>query len=374
MKLHLALIVTLALALVGGLQLAPRNEIDAAASEWRSAGSLLQARAYTAAVPLQSGKILILDGLDGVRGVMSDGAELFDPRSGRVEAILGRPSRIHATTTTLQDGRILVVGGTDRSSGVWQDQANVEIFDPRAQEWRAASALRVARGDHGATLLSDGRVLIAGGHRGIVFLDSVEIYDPRTNAWTDAARLPKPRAQFTIATLLDGRVLVAGGFEAGLPSRTSVLYDPRTNEWSDGPELSVERALHADVLLPNGDVLLVGGQRAAAGTAERYDFKRNAFVYAGSLSSPRMLPFAVALRDGRIITGGGLPRPAQILDHFAPSDTTEVYDPAANTWSPGPKLVEPIAFAGVVVDRDGAWLFGGAAENEEPRSVIQRFR
>ena len=374
MKDRLALIAAVALALASGIQIVPPNEADAAAAEWRDAGSLLAPRAYGDAVPLRDGKILVLDGLDGSDDVVSSGAEIFDPRTGRAQPVSGRGSRIHSTITTLQDGRILVAGGSDRVGNAWRDEADVEIFDPRTRSWSEAKPLLTSRADHGAALLSDGRVLVAGGHRGVVFLDGVEIFDPARNTWTVVARLPKSRSQFSIATLLDGRVLVAGGFEDGQPSKTSVIYDPRTDIWSDGPELSVERALHATVALPNGDVLLVGGQRAAAGTAERYDFKRNAFVYAGTLSSPRMLPFAFALRDGRIVAGGGLPRPAQILDHFAPTATTEIYDRVANTWVPGPTLLEPIAFAGIVVDRDGAWLFGGAAEDEQPSARIQRFR
>ncbi|WP_197422762.1 kelch repeat-containing protein [Burkholderia sp. ABCPW 14] len=66
-----------------------------------------------------------------------------------------------------------------------------------------------ARSAHTATLLTNGKVLVAGG-RG-ASLSSAEVYDPANNAWTDIASLNQGRAVYAATLLPDGRVLVEGG-------------------------------------------------------------------------------------------------------------------------------------------------------------------
>jgi hypothetical protein len=85
--------------------------------------------------------------------------------------------------------------------------------------------MNVARGGHTATLLPDGKVLVAGGVAvgGQVF--TAELYDPGSGTWTLTA--PLGVAVAATATLLpDGRVLVAGGGSGGSGSTSAELYDP----------------------------------------------------------------------------------------------------------------------------------------------------
>ena len=371
MRVGLAVLVAASLLLADQ----PPSLPAAPSGQWREAGALNSPRSYGMAIPLRDGRVLLLDGL---RALESDDVvakdELFDPRSGRSTPVVGRSApRIHATATVLKDGSVLVVGGARRMGTGWRDEQIVELFDPRTGRWRERHQLLLPRSDHGAALLPDGRVLVAGGHIGVLLLDSVAIYDPQLDMWVDGPSLPAPRKLFSIASLPDGRVLIAGGIESGVVSRSSVLYDAAANAWTPGPELAIPRALNATVQEANGDVFLIGGQDAAAGSAERYDFKRNAFTYAGSLVRPRMVPFGFALSSGQLVVAGGLPRPAQVLDHFAPVDTTELYDAQENTWVAGPRLLTPIAFPAVAVFPSAAWVFGGAIEDERPIPLVQRF-
>ena len=80
--------------------------------------------------------------------------------------------------------------------------------------WSGAASMATARSNFTATRLADGRVLAVGGlgnGTGGVYLASAEVYDPSTNAWTPAASMPQARAVHTATLLSDGRVLVAGG-------------------------------------------------------------------------------------------------------------------------------------------------------------------
>src|SRR3989442_14780873 len=67
------------------------------------------------------------------------------------------------TATLLKDGRVLIAGGTD-VHGV--ATAGCELFDPKANRWIRASNMIHARTAHAATLLADGNVLVIGGQNG----------------------------------------------------------------------------------------------------------------------------------------------------------------------------------------------------------------
>ncbi|MGI8983633.1 MAG: SBBP repeat-containing protein, partial [Acidimicrobiales bacterium] len=126
-------------------------------------------------------------------------------------------------------GKVMVAGGSNFNS-----LTSIELFDPVAETWALVSVLSVPRFYHTATVLGSGKVLLAGGQNvdargGIV---SAELYDPATNDIAFAGLLNDPHTRVHTATLLlDGRVLVAAG--AGPPTggpadalNTAELYNP----------------------------------------------------------------------------------------------------------------------------------------------------
>jgi WD40 repeat protein len=138
--------------------------------------------------------------------------------------------------------------------------------------WTPTGNLATKRQDHTATLLPNGKVLIAGGYNSTSgYLASAELYDPASGIWTAAGSLVIARQGHTATLLPNGTALVAGGNGGG---KSAELYDPATGTWTATGRLATTRYLHTATLLPNGKVLVAGGYNFTSGelgSAELYD-------------------------------------------------------------------------------------------------------
>ena len=125
---------------------------------------------------------------------------------------------------------------------------------------------------HSATLLPDGRVLVAGGGSATLggALAAAQLYDPATGVWTATGSLMAARMRYPSGTLLpNGLVLVSGGKGSSGGALTSAeLYDPATGVWTQTGSMTFARFRHSQTLLLNGLVLVAGG-------LEKDDLKRS---------------------------------------------------------------------------------------------------
>lgn len=124
---------------------------DPASRTFRATGSMNVARYIHAAVLLLDGKVLITGGFNGKKGIES--AEIYDPATGRFTEVQGGmlyPRSGH--TATLVGKKVLLVGSASSS----------EIYDPSKGRFVEGPAVDL-RSNHTATLLNDGRVVVAGG-------------------------------------------------------------------------------------------------------------------------------------------------------------------------------------------------------------------
>jgi N-acetylneuraminic acid mutarotase len=340
---------------------------------WVSLGQLAAPRALAVTVPLPNGDVLVVGGIDNDDpSVVRTTTELIDPFSGTTEVLAGSFLGRVNHTATLSHGLVVVAGGTERIGSQWEPLDRVDVFDVSRKEWRAATPMNMPRSDHGAVVLRDGRVLVAGGTNGPPQIKSVEAYDPNTDKWTALADMPQARSQFSIATLKDGRVLVAGGLVFGQASSTSVIYDPARNVWEAGPQMQAARVLNTSVKLTSGDLLLIGGQRDGGGSAERYDWRTNVFLPAGTLVQPRMLGAAVPMPNGRVMLVGGL-LISPDRDRFAPLATAEIWDSSTNVWIDAADPSTARALGSFVLTQAGALWIGGAGDGEHALRAIERF-
>ena len=183
------------------------------------------------------------------------------------------------------------------------------------------------RSGHTATLLKDGRVLIAGGMSDNQrWLKSAELFDPANGKFTAIEDMPRVHLSPAAALLPNGKVLLAGGWADGRNTTdTAEVYDPATQTF--GPlaaRLAVARTAIAPVTLANGDVLLIGGGRDdthAVDTVEIFDAAKSTFRVVGHLRHARMLHTASLLNDGRVLVVGGRDESGRV------TRSAEIFDP-----------------------------------------------
>jgi hypothetical protein len=247
---------------------------------------------------------------------------------------------------------------------------NHYILDYAVTPWIATGNLNVPRGAHTATLLPDGRVLVAGG-RGIsnmgvpVALDSAELYDPATGIWTATGSLTQPRAGHTATLLPSGKVLVVGGESLELAG-TAELYDPATGGWTPTGSFNTPRAAFAATLLATGEVLVAGGvdhSDATLTSAELYDPSSGIWSFTGDLVTGRFFQTATPLQDGRVLVVGGWTD-----DFFQTStDRAELYDPITGMWSSTASLSLARSFHTVTRLADDKVLVAGGYRDNQVR-------
>ena len=67
--------------------------------------------------------------------------------------------------------------------------SSADCYDPASGNWTGTGSLGSAHGGHTATLLPNGKVVVAGGFDGFSFLSSAELYDPASGTWTATGSL-----------------------------------------------------------------------------------------------------------------------------------------------------------------------------------------
>jgi galactose oxidase-like protein/Kelch motif protein len=266
------------------------------------------------------------------------------------------------TASILADGRVLVAGGFFNAVPV----VSADLYDPQTGTFTATGAMATARGFDTATLLNDGRVLFAGGSRSNwadqgPFFASAELYDPTTGTFSPTGSMATGRNLHTATLLLDGRVLITGGNDAyGHSLASAELYDPKTGTFSPTGSMATARGFHTATRLADGRVLIAGGDSAgwSAGhglaSAEIYDPKTGTFSPTGPMTESRGSHVATLLPDGRVLITGGVDSNGR-----ASLASAELYDPKTGKFTPTGSMADGRTFHAAALLEDGRVLVTG---------------
>jgi N-acetylneuraminic acid mutarotase len=154
--------------------------------------------------------------------------------------------RAYHTATRLPNGKVLVAGGT--SDGGISGLTSSELYDPQTGIWSSTGAMATSRYNHTATLLPNGKVLVAGGFNDAINqgnLDTAELYDPQAGTWSSTTSMRLARHEHRAVLLPNGKVMVMGGsLGGGDPTDQAEIYDPQTGLWDSTTSMATKRYEH----------------------------------------------------------------------------------------------------------------------------------
>lgn len=436
---------------------------DSVAESW----TMLPPPAFIRGIPtvalLADGRILVTGGVDfsdptGFSFEYLLETEIFDPQTEVwQQAAPMRSASENQIVVPLQDGRVMIV-----QPGI----SIPEIYDPAADSWTPTAPMSRIPLMPEAILLSDGRVLVTGlipgdienygnserydedtdtwipidpetGEDLEVPKFGAEIYDPANDEWTTTGVMTGIRMSNTLTLLPNGSVLAAGGTNLGLnttprgdvPEESELsdqflvateIFNPETNEWILGPDISEPRYDHTATLLPDGRIFLHGGITIRGDIQEIYPTDTSEFITVpdapamptvtptatveSATAHPQKMPtpeptftptpearsettphpelmdtsevilprfghYAWLLSDGRVLIGGGFTSSvANDVEEF------QIYDPETNSWL----LITPderqSTMTSIVKLSENRYMFIGiAASGEELAGAAEIF-
>ncbi|WP_437499438.1 kelch repeat-containing protein [Sorangium sp. So ce1099] len=201
-----------------------------------------------------------------------------------------------------------------------------EVWAAGAPSWGELPPMITPRAGHTATVLQDGRVLMAGGYGTNAYNASlvrdVEIYDPASRTWTPAAPLRTPLGSVGATVRLPSGVVLATDGAA------AEAYVPALDRWRSLPRLPTSLSAPSALLLPSGKALVVG------------TLPRDGYTVAGSIYDPAALAWtAIPARSGPAVGGQAS---ATLLDDghvlVVTGKNGGIYDPESNTWAESSEL------------------------------------
>lgn len=364
----------LPLLFVGGVVQAPMA-LAQSAGTFTATGSMTTPRFFHTATLLPNGKVLIAGGIaDAYATLPVSSADLYDPSTGAFTATGSMTiARYSHTATMLPDGKVLIAGGNDADGDA---VLGAELYDPSTGTFTATGSMTF--GHSCANLLNTGKVLMS-----LPTNANAEAYDSSSGAFEAAGGYAGAAGggfTTTVTSLADGRVLIAAGTPVPgpiyIPNPISAqIYDPVTGTSSLTGDM-----IHPDAysgrsatLLRNGKVLLAGGEVIGPSypytdypDAELYDPSAGSFTTSGNPIERRSGHTATLLPDGSILIAGGISINAQSAGFYDYDRSAELYDSRSGNFSfAGNMTVARFNHVATLLN-DGTVLITGGIQSSGP--------
>lgn len=347
---------------------------------WVGTGNTKRSHAFHKMLKLtagaDAGKVLLLGGT----GSGPTDTELFDATTMTWAVSSALPDGLGQGTNAavLPSGVVLIAGGFPTTSGT-AAKSNSYVRSVTTGTWSSAATMAVGRAWFSMVPTNiDGKdvVFVAGGVSSTSTsakpLKTAEYYEPTTDSWFTAASMSAERSHAGYTALSDGRVMVVGGhgLDAGgyvTEIKSVESYSPSTKTWTTGSSLGTERSDGAVLALPGGKAIITGGWNETDYTlpsVEYFDGSTWASILGKGMSEPRMYHASALLADGRILVAGGNIEPDDPYWYMTATATSEIItlgsDPktTASIASSGNMAYVRIGPAAVVTDK-GVLVTGG---------------
>jgi len=323
----------------------------AADTTYTLTASNLLGESVQASTPVQVVPAPVIDAFAAVPAATTLGGQVtltagFRFGTGAVGGFGAVQPGVGVLTPPLLGTTTFVLEVTNAAGSVAAQTVTVPVTGPGTFQAPAADPLHL-RSDHSATLLPDGRVLLAGGQGLPGTGDGTELFDPAAGTFTEGPKLLAERAYHQAVLLPGGKVLLAGGIGPGGDLLTAEVVDPAGASVPAGTLARPTQRGCASAPLPGGDAFFLLRYGAA-----RYLGASGSFSDLGGLASD--LGSVSALQDGRLL----------IIN--LPS---WIFDPAAGTFTDVGSPVTPAFLSPMAVTLPDGRVFAswdGSAQLWDP--------
>lgn len=347
---------------------------------WTPTGSMHTARASHTATLLPSGLVLVAGGTGDANTALAS-SELYNSGSGTWSSTADlNTARVSAQAVLLSNGTVLVMGGCIVSDCLGSTTKSAEIYNPSTGKWTVTGSMRTARAEFVAVLLTNGKVLVAGGCTSydvngcLAVTTAAELYNPSTGVWSSTGALRAGRMAMTGTVLTTGKALIAGGQTAASDALgSSELYNEATGTFTTTGRLITPRSGHTATLLKNGMVLMAGGEDVNGISllkAELYNPTTAVYTAAGNMPSRRQEHAAALLSTGSVLVIGGNNVTSTTTTPLASCAT---YNPSTGIWTTASTMKNARAGHTATLLHNGHVLAAGGDNNSGELSSAELF-
>lgn len=240
---------------------------DANSDTWTERQPMPVGKTGASADAIEPGKVLVVGGLSIGTQYGSNTVELYDYGANMWVSKAPRPADSYeytnsqdSTTTKIAPGVTLTVAG-GYSSGYWRFSRDVHRYDLASNTWTERADTLIDLSAHTAVSHAERKVLVAGGGSTNLSSRYLYLFDDTSNTWTRLADMLTPRRGRPSSRILsNGKMIVAGGINDDNPSLSSVeFYDITANVWEEGGYMPEPRARAASAPLDGDRMLIAGG-------------------------------------------------------------------------------------------------------------------